>query len=110
MAEPGARLPSPTHARTVSKRSRPAPANANFERLGASRSESTLRLRLRAGPSTNTERLCSLRGMSQQPDIKPRSRDVTDGLERAAARGMLRAVGMQDADFAKPQIGVASSW
>src|SRR4051812_34465498 len=43
-------------------------------------------------------------------DIKPRSRDVTDGLERAAARGMLRAVGMDDDDFAKPQIGVASSW
>jgi dihydroxy-acid dehydratase len=43
-------------------------------------------------------------------DIKPRSRDVTDGLEKAAARGMLRAVGMGDADFAKPQIGVASSW
>ena len=45
-----------------------------------------------------------------QPDLKPRSRDVTDGLERAAARGMLRAVGMRDDDFAKPQIGVASSW
>ncbi len=44
------------------------------------------------------------------PDIKPRSRDVTDGLERAGARGMLRAVGMGDEDFAKPQIGVASSW
>src|SRR5215212_2190832 len=43
-------------------------------------------------------------------DMKPRSRDVTDGLERAAARGMLRAVGMGDDDFAKPQIGVASSW
>src|SRR5919107_1923336 len=43
-------------------------------------------------------------------DIKPRSRVVTDGLERAAARGMLRAVGMGDEDFAKPQIGVASSW
>src|SRR6187455_3484098 len=45
-----------------------------------------------------------------EPDLKPRSRDVTDGLERAAARGMLRAVGMGDEDFAKPQIGVASSW
>src|ERR1700716_78777 len=44
------------------------------------------------------------------PDIKPRSRDVTDGLEKAAARGMLRAVGMGDEDFAKSQIGVASSW
>ncbi|SFA93156.1 dihydroxyacid dehydratase [Amycolatopsis marina] len=43
-------------------------------------------------------------------DIKPRSREVTDGIERAAARGMLRAVGMGDEDFAKPQIGVASSW
>jgi dihydroxy-acid dehydratase len=43
-------------------------------------------------------------------DIKPRSRDVTDGLEKTAARGMLRAVGMDDEDFAKPQIGVASSW
>ncbi|PSR70120.1 dihydroxy-acid dehydratase [Nocardia sp. MDA0666] len=43
-------------------------------------------------------------------DIKPRSRDVTDGLEKTAARGMLRAVGMGDDDWAKPQIGVASSW
>lgn len=43
-------------------------------------------------------------------DIKPRSRDVTDGLEKTAARGMLRAIGMDDDDFAKPQIGVGSSW
>ncbi|MBU3692735.1 MAG: dihydroxy-acid dehydratase [Candidatus Nanopelagicaceae bacterium] len=42
--------------------------------------------------------------------MKPRSKDVTDGLERAPARGMLRAVGMKDEDFAKPQIGIASSW
>src|ERR1700710_2491606 len=48
--------------------------------------------------------------VSQAPNIKPRSRDVTDGLEKTAARGMLRAVGMDDEDFAKPQIGVASSW
>ena len=44
------------------------------------------------------------------PDIKPHSRDVTDGFERAAARGMLRAVGMGDDDWEKPQIGVGSSW
>jgi dihydroxy-acid dehydratase len=31
-------------------------------------------------------------------------------MERAAARGMLRAVGMGDDDWRKPQIGVASSW
>jgi dihydroxy-acid dehydratase len=43
-------------------------------------------------------------------DMKPRSRDVTDGIEKAAARGMLRAVGMGDEDWAKPQIGIASSW
>src|SRR5262245_56463747 len=43
-------------------------------------------------------------------DIKPRSRVVTDGLEATASRGMLRAVGMTDEDFPKPQIGVASSW
>jgi len=43
-------------------------------------------------------------------DIKPRSRAVTDGIEKAASRGMLRAVGMGDEDWVKPQIGVASSW
>ncbi|MFD6449089.1 dihydroxy-acid dehydratase [Promicromonospora sp. NPDC060204] len=43
-------------------------------------------------------------------DVKPRSRQVTDGLEATASRGMLRAVGLGDDDFAKPQIGVASSW
>jgi dihydroxy-acid dehydratase len=42
--------------------------------------------------------------------MKPRSNAVTDGLERAPARGMLRAVGMTDADWVKPQIGIASSW
>jgi dihydroxy-acid dehydratase len=42
--------------------------------------------------------------------MKPRSHDVTDGIERAPARGMLRAVGMGDDDWVKPQIGVASSW
>src|SRR5690554_2426149 len=47
--------------------------------------------------------------MTSAPDIKPRSRQVTDGLEATAARGMLRAVGLGDDDFAKPQIGVASS-
>jgi dihydroxy-acid dehydratase len=43
-------------------------------------------------------------------NMKPRSHVVTDGIERAAARGMLRAVGMGDEDWVKPQIGVASSW
>ena len=48
-----------------------------------------------------------LTAMSQ---MKPRSGIVTDGLERAPNRGMLRAVGMGDEDWVKPQIGIASSW
>jgi dihydroxy-acid dehydratase len=51
--------------------------------------------------------------MSQQddqPNLKPRSRDVTDGMERAPNRAMLRAVGFTDGDWNKPQIGIASSW
>jgi len=49
---------------------------------------------------------------SEQPlvGLKPRSHEVTDGPTRAPARAMLRAVGMTDADWDKPQIGVASSW
>lgn len=48
---------------------------------------------------------------SQDPiDIKPRSRVVTDGIEATTSRGMLRAVGMGDDDWEKPQIGIASSW
>jgi dihydroxy-acid dehydratase len=43
-------------------------------------------------------------------DVKPRSREVTDGIAKAPARAMLRAVGMGDDDWEKPQIGVASSW
>jgi dihydroxy-acid dehydratase len=42
--------------------------------------------------------------------LKPRSYQVTDGPTRAPARAMLRAVGMTDDDWDKPQIGVASSW
>ncbi|HWR85491.1 MAG TPA: dihydroxy-acid dehydratase [Rhodoglobus sp.] len=47
---------------------------------------------------------------SPAPDIKPRSRTVTDGIEAMTSRGMLRAVGMGDEDWDKPQIGIASSW
>ena len=43
-------------------------------------------------------------------DIKHRSREVTEGYERAPARAMLRAIGMTDDDWDKPQIGVCSSW
>src|SRR6478752_9862515 len=43
-------------------------------------------------------------------DIKPRSRDVTDGYRRAPSRAMLRAVGLTDDDWDKPQVAIASSW
>ncbi|MBO0747633.1 MAG: dihydroxy-acid dehydratase, partial [Acidimicrobiaceae bacterium] len=43
-------------------------------------------------------------------NMKPRSYEVTDGFERAPARAMLRAVGMTDSDWTKPQVAVASSW
>ena len=47
---------------------------------------------------------------STRVDVKPRSRDVTDGLQKAASRAMLRAVGLGDGDWEKPQIGIASAW
>ena len=40
--------------------------------------------------------------MSAKNPMKPRSHMVTDGMERAPARGMLRAVGMTDEDWVKP--------
>jgi dihydroxy-acid dehydratase len=47
---------------------------------------------------------------AERPGMKPRSYQVTEGPARAPARAMLRAVGMTDADWDKPQVGVASSW
>ena len=43
-------------------------------------------------------------------NLKPRSTDVTEGFQKAPARAMLRAVGMTDKDWDKPQIGIANSW
>ena len=57
--------------------------------------------------NSKTTKVLTADGM---PDIKPRSRAVTDGIHATPARGMFRAVGMGDDDFAKPQIGIASSW
>jgi dihydroxy-acid dehydratase len=42
--------------------------------------------------------------------MKPRSHEVTDGVGRAPARAMLRAVGMGDDDWGRSQVGVCSSW
>jgi dihydroxy-acid dehydratase len=43
-------------------------------------------------------------------DPRKYSRQVVDGVKQTPSRAMLRAVGFQDADFAKPQIGIASTW
>ena len=43
-------------------------------------------------------------------DLRKYSKIVVDGMEQAPSRAMLRAVGFEDGDFAKPQIGIASTW
>src|SRR3954465_237407 len=50
------------------------------------------------------------RSTPSQRRRNPRRHEVTEGPERAPARAMLRAIGMTDDDWDKPQIGVASSW
>ena len=62
-------------------------------------------------------RATTVQSMSDAPnapgtpvDVKPRSRDVTDGMQKAPSRAMLRAVGMSDDDWDKPQVAIASSW
>ncbi|MHB8318526.1 MAG: dihydroxy-acid dehydratase [Acidimicrobiales bacterium] len=57
---------------------------------------------------SNPEELSRQAG--ERPGMKPRSYEVTEGAARAPARAMLRAVGMTDDDWVKPQVGVASSW
>ena len=46
----------------------------------------------------------------QKPNPRLHSSQVVDGLKNAPARAMLRATGFKDADFGKPQVGVASTW
>ena len=46
----------------------------------------------------------------QHIDPRKYSSQVVDGLKQTPARAMLRAVGFQDADFRKPQVGIASTW
>lgn len=43
-------------------------------------------------------------------DPRSRSRDMLDGPRRAGARAMLRAFGLSDEDFRKPQVGVGATW
>ena len=43
-------------------------------------------------------------------ELRRYSRIVVDGVEHAPGRAMLRAVGFEDGDFARPQVGIASTW
>ncbi|MEC2058552.1 dihydroxy-acid dehydratase [Bacillus stercoris] len=48
--------------------------------------------------------------MSNKRDLRIRSKVISEGVNRAPNRAMLRAVGFQDEDFKKPMIGIASTW
>jgi dihydroxy-acid dehydratase len=43
-------------------------------------------------------------------DLKPRSKTITDGRNRAGARAMFKAIGFTDEDLARPIIGIANTW
>ncbi len=51
-----------------------------------------------------------MRKQKQPINIRHYSSLVVDGLKQTPARAMLRAVGFGDADFSKPQVGIASTW
>jgi dihydroxy-acid dehydratase len=48
--------------------------------------------------------------MKKPVDARAYSRQVVDGPKQTPSRAMLRAVGFTDADFNKPQVGIASTW
>src|ERR1700760_1251275 len=66
-----------------------------------------------AGGASRPCRVASA-AMANEPgtpvNMKPRSYEVTQGDQKAPARAMLRAIGMTDDDWDKPQVAVASSW
>ena len=49
-------------------------------------------------------------GLLMTSSNRPYSSQVVDGLQKAAARAMLHAVGFSEEDFSKPQVGIASTW
>jgi dihydroxy-acid dehydratase len=55
-------------------------------------------------------KLPTMRKKTSEVDTRRHSREVVDGLKQTPSRAMLRAVGFVEADFMKPQVGVASTW
>src|SRR6202048_1866908 len=43
-------------------------------------------------------------------DLKHRSRGITDGRDRAPARSSFKSIGFTNAEWARPLIGVATTW
>src|SRR5205085_4716314 len=66
----------------------------------------------RARPSARDRSTRSPLSVYDQPTdpAKRRSARLTDGVDRAPARAMLKAVGFTDEDLAKPLVGVATTW
>ncbi|MCR6112034.1 dihydroxy-acid dehydratase [Bacillus sp. A301a_S52] len=48
--------------------------------------------------------------MEEKKDLRIRSIDISEGVNRVPNRAMLRAIGFTDEDFKKPMIGIASTW
>jgi dihydroxy-acid dehydratase len=48
--------------------------------------------------------------MSGAPAPRPRSAALVDGPSRAPARAMLKAIGLTEADLARPLVGIANTW
>jgi len=65
---------------------------------------------MNAAPQDSNAASAAPTAAPQVQPVKIRSAEVTDGPSKAPSRAMLRAVGMTDDDWDKPQIGVASSW
>ena len=61
-------------------------------------------------PKTRQPPAKAARRSARPADPRRHSRVVVDGVKQTPARAMLRAVGFRDADFARPQVGIASTW
>ncbi|MFO0512826.1 MAG: dihydroxy-acid dehydratase, partial [Gammaproteobacteria bacterium] len=61
-------------------------------------------------PPSKPPRAKSVKKPAAGVDPRRWSRLVVDGPKQTPSRAMLRAVGFTDADFRRPQVGIASSW
>src|SRR5690606_21592241 len=83
---------------------------AGRRRLLGSRCDAIIRSRSTAHPSFTKNLMSDDSNDRRTVDPRRHSRVVVDGVNKAPSRSMLRAVGFKDEDFAKPQVGVVSTW